>query len=196
MSPVDELSRDGGFGPDNPYLSKVTWSRPSPKGGIVHPFGAIFPAWALHPSFSMDLVERIRLRKTVAQARTAAGRRRTIFGESSLAGDRRFPGIVRIIAAVCILAIGLSIIVLVTSQSSLADRDYITYWASGRQLLAHQNPYYQAALAVLDRSAGSKPGRVHDCPQPAERNFLLSCCWRNSVRGRAELYGFSRWLPP
>ncbi len=66
----------------------------------------------------------------------------------------------RVIAAICILAIGLSIIVLVTSQSSLADRDYITYWASGRQLLAHQNPYDVSALAALDRSAGSGSGRV------------------------------------
>jgi hypothetical protein len=64
------------------------------------------------------------------------------------------------IAAICILAIGLSIIVLVTSQSSLADRDYITYWASGRQLLAHKNPYDLSALVALDRSAGAGNGRV------------------------------------
>jgi hypothetical protein len=49
---------------------------------------------------------------------------------------------------------------MVASQSSLADRDYITYWSSGRQLLAHQNPYDQAALVALDRSAGAVGGRV------------------------------------
>lgn len=66
----------------------------------------------------------------------------------------------RIVAAICILAIGLSIIVLVTNQSSLADRDYITYWASGRQLLAHKNPYDASALLALDHSAGAVGDRV------------------------------------
>ena len=102
----------------------------------------------------------------------------------------------RIIAAVCILAIGLSIIVLVTSQSSLADRDYITYWASGRQLLAHQNPYYQAALAVLDRSAGSKPGRVTIARNPPNVIFFELLLAQFSPRTGGMLYGFSRWLPP
>ena len=64
------------------------------------------------------------------------------------------------VAAVCILATGLAVIVLVTSQSSLAARDWITYWASGRQLLSHQNPYDQAALVAWDRSAGAPNGRV------------------------------------
>lgn len=63
-------------------------------------------------------------------------------------------------AAVCILAAGLAVIVLMTTQSSLAGRDWITYWASGRQLLAHQNPYDAAALAALDRAAGAGNGRV------------------------------------
>lgn len=64
------------------------------------------------------------------------------------------------VAAVCILAAGLAVIVLMTSQNSLAGRDWITYWASGRQLLSHQNPYDQAALAALDRSAGAGNGKV------------------------------------
>ncbi|HEX6494868.1 MAG TPA: glycosyltransferase family 87 protein [Acidobacteriaceae bacterium] len=66
----------------------------------------------------------------------------------------------RLLAAVCILAIGLSVIVLMTSQSTVAERDYITYWASGRLLLHHDNPYGAAALLALDRSAGSTGNRV------------------------------------
>jgi Glycosyltransferase family 87 len=52
----------------------------------------------------------------------------------------------RILAAICLLAIGLSIIVLVTSQSSFSDRDFTAYFAIGRQLLAHRNPYAQSAF--------------------------------------------------
>jgi Glycosyltransferase family 87 len=60
----------------------------------------------------------------------------------------------KVIAAVCILAVGLSIIVLVTSESSLADRDYIAYWAIGHQLLAHANPYAQSAFLAWNPSGG------------------------------------------
>jgi Glycosyltransferase family 87 len=59
----------------------------------------------------------------------------------------------KVIAAVCILAVGLSVIVLVTSENSLAHRDYIAYWAIGHQLLAHGNPYAQSAFHAWDQSA-------------------------------------------
>lgn len=74
-----------------------------------------------------------------------------------MAGNRNFW---KTLAAACILLAGLAVIVLVTTQSSLADRDWITYWASGRQLLAHHNPYDQPALAALDHSVLPGSGKV------------------------------------
>lgn len=40
------------------------------------------------------------------------------------------------------------------SGSDAANRDYVSYWASGRQLLHHQNPYDATALLAVERSAG------------------------------------------
>jgi hypothetical protein len=66
---------------------------------------------------------------------------------------------VKTAAAVCILAVGLAVIVLATSQTSLAHRDWIAYWSSGRLLLTHQNPYNEKVLVDLARSVGAGNGK-------------------------------------
>ncbi|MGA3033024.1 MAG: glycosyltransferase family 87 protein [Terracidiphilus sp.] len=40
----------------------------------------------------------------------------------------------------------------------VARRDYIVYWATGQQLVHHQNPYDPAALNQIERDAGFKGG--------------------------------------
>lgn len=65
----------------------------------------------------------------------------------------------RMAAAALILIFGLSFIVFVASQSSLTGRDSVAYWAGGRLLLAHQNPYDLPALAAMARSGGAGPGK-------------------------------------
>jgi Glycosyltransferase family 87 len=44
------------------------------------------------------------------------------------------------------------------SRAVVAKRDFITYWATGRQLIHHANPYDSAALNVLERDAGFTRG--------------------------------------
>jgi len=43
-------------------------------------------------------------------------------------------------------------------QQIVSRRDYIVYWATGQQLVHHQNPYDPAALNQLERDAGFKGG--------------------------------------
>jgi Glycosyltransferase family 87 len=66
----------------------------------------------------------------------------------------------RMAAAALILIFGLTFIVFVASQSSLTGRDSVAYWAGGRLLLAHQNPYDLPALAAMGRSGGAGPGKT------------------------------------
>ncbi|HEY3991074.1 MAG TPA: glycosyltransferase family 87 protein [Acidobacteriaceae bacterium] len=46
------------------------------------------------------------------------------------------------------------------SGQDIANRDYISYWASGRLLLHHQNPYDPAALLAVEKSAGYSSQRA------------------------------------
>lgn len=48
----------------------------------------------------------------------------------------------------------LSLVTVVLGRQNAANRDYIEYWASGQQLVHHQNPYDLTALLKLERSAG------------------------------------------
>jgi hypothetical protein len=65
---------------------------------------------------------------------------------------RRTP--LRMLAAALMLSVGLGILLTVLQQSDVANRDSIGYWAAGRQILSHQNPYDQAAIRGLEESAG------------------------------------------
>jgi hypothetical protein len=95
------------------------------------------------------------------------------------------------IAAICILAIGLSIIVLVTSQSSLADRDYITYWQADANCWPIKTlmicPHWQLWIARPAAAMAASPSLA-----VRQTRCISSCCWRSSVRGRAALFGSSR----
>ena len=68
----------------------------------------------------------------------------------------------RKIAAAAILAAGFCWVVflfaITLTDSDVAGRDYIQYWAAGRQVLHHANPYDADAILKLEQSAG--PGRT------------------------------------
>lgn len=67
----------------------------------------------------------------------------------------------RIVAAGIVLA-GLGwvtfIFALSLTDQDISGRDYIEYWAEGRQVLRHANPYDSSAVLRLEQSAG--PGRT------------------------------------
>ena len=66
------------------------------------------------------------------------------------------------IAAAAILAAGFLWVVFLfavhLTDRDVAGRDYVQYWAEGRQVLAHVNPFDAQAILRLEQSAG--PGRV------------------------------------
>lgn len=51
--------------------------------------------------------------------------------------------------------------ILPVNRAVVARRDYITYWAAGRQLAHHANPYDSAALEALERGAGFTGGTAY-----------------------------------
>ncbi|MGH9589977.1 MAG: glycosyltransferase 87 family protein [Terracidiphilus sp.] len=68
----------------------------------------------------------------------------------------------RRIAAGAILAAGFLWVVFLFAANltdhDVAGRDYVQYWAEGRQVLAHANPFDAEAILRLEQSAG--PGRI------------------------------------
>jgi hypothetical protein len=63
--------------------------------------------------------------------------------------------ILRWVAAASILSVGVLILAYTLSHSSGVDRDFISYWAAGKQLIHHGNPYDGRAILALQRGAGS-----------------------------------------
>lgn len=65
----------------------------------------------------------------------------------------------RIAAAALVIALGFAFVLAVFASSlteeNVGGRDYIQYWASGRLLLGHINPYDPAAVLRLEQASGS-----------------------------------------
>ena len=60
----------------------------------------------------------------------------------------------RAIAALCLVAIGIGILVLIAKSNNAGQRDFISYWAAGQQLIHGANPYDREAVQRLERTAG------------------------------------------
>jgi len=65
----------------------------------------------------------------------------------------------RKLAAFCILAVGAGILIFAVSTSSAGQRDFISYWAAGKQLIHGANPYDGPAILALERTAGLEGDR-------------------------------------
>jgi Glycosyltransferase family 87 len=68
------------------------------------------------------------------------------------------------IAIACALAALFTILFLSTmpfNRAVVARRDFITYWATGRQLARHGDPYDPAALSKIERDAGFEGGSAY-----------------------------------
>lgn len=64
------------------------------------------------------------------------------------------------VVGVCTLAFALNAGAILTSllaNGFAGQRDFITYWCSGVQLVHHRNPYDEALIGVLERSVGFSP---------------------------------------
>ncbi len=66
-----------------------------------------------------------------------------------------------LMAIACVLAALFTILYLSAlpfNRAAVAKRDFITYWATGQQLVHHANPYDASALNILERNAGFTGG--------------------------------------
>src|SRR5258708_1052310 len=77
----------------------------------------------------------------------------------------------RMLAAGCMLAVGVCILTFAMSGSNAANRDFICYWAAGHQLAHHANPYDEDAIPRLEQTAGTD-GRPYFMRNPPTAFFL------------------------
>jgi Glycosyltransferase family 87 len=80
----------------------------------------------------------------------------------------------KIIGTVAALAIALLGLLIFTATSHLAAKDYIEYWASGRLLIHHIDPYSPGDVFMLEKSQGySRTGPIV-MPNPPWSLFLVA----------------------
>jgi F0F1-type ATP synthase assembly protein I len=60
----------------------------------------------------------------------------------------------RVFAALSIAAAGVAILVMIAKSNNAGQRDFISYWSAGQQLVNGGDPYDAAAIQRLERSAG------------------------------------------
>lgn len=73
---------------------------------------------------------------------------------------------VRILAAGLLLLFGVGFLAFTMSSSNAANKDFVTYWAAGKQLVHHANPYDAEAIFRLEREAGCKEDRPYFMRNP------------------------------
>lgn len=78
----------------------------------------------------------------------------------------------RALAALSLLAIGVGILSLSMTGHAASNRDYITYWAAGQQLIHRGNPYDGEAVLRLEQSAGFQGNRPLFMRNPPSAFFL------------------------
>ena len=78
----------------------------------------------------------------------------------------------RVSIAGLLLLAGVGILALSMSSSNAANKDFVTYWAAGRQLLHHANPYDGPEILRLEREAGSKVDLPYFMRNPPIALFL------------------------
>ena len=60
----------------------------------------------------------------------------------------------RIAAAGCLAVVGVSILVFIARTNNASQRDFISYWAAGQQLVHGANPYDGDAVLRIESRVG------------------------------------------
>jgi hypothetical protein len=60
----------------------------------------------------------------------------------------------RVLVAVCLLAVGAGILAMIVRENIAGARDFIAYWSAGQQLRHGANPYSWTEVLRLERAAG------------------------------------------
>jgi hypothetical protein len=97
----------------------------------------------------------------------------------------------RIVAASSILGIGTLILAFAMSADDAANRDFIAYWAAGKQLIHHADPYDVPTVLTLERNAGLPGPRPFIMRNPPFALFITLPLAPFSVRTGAILWSFA-----
>ena len=62
--------------------------------------------------------------------------------------------IVRILVVICLFSVSAGVLILVANSIDVGNRDFISYWAAGKQLVHRASPYDSAAILRIERAAG------------------------------------------
>ena len=79
---------------------------------------------------------------------------------------------VRVVIAGLLVVMGVCILAFAMTGSNAANKDFVTYWAAGKQLVRHANPYDAAEILRLEREAGCKENRPYFMRNPPTSFFL------------------------
>ena len=60
----------------------------------------------------------------------------------------------RILLVICLFSVSTAIVIFAANSIDVANRDFISYWAAGKQIVHRANPYDSAAVLRTERSAG------------------------------------------
>jgi hypothetical protein len=78
----------------------------------------------------------------------------------------------RIFGAICLLAVGAAILVMIAQQNDAGRRDFIAYWSAGQQVRHGQDPYDRGAILRMERAAGFNQDRPLIMRNPPVALFL------------------------
>jgi hypothetical protein len=93
--------------------------------------------------------------------------------------------------AASILGVGVLILTYSLSNGGGVDRDFISYWAAGKQLIHHGNPYDGPAILALENGAGSSDVRPFFMRNPPTAFFLTLLIAFFSTRTGALLWSLA-----
>lgn len=78
----------------------------------------------------------------------------------------------RVFAALFLVALGIYILAYAMTGNNAANRDFISYWAAGRQLVHHGNPYDGPEILRIERAAGFEDNRPFFMRNPPTAFFI------------------------
>jgi hypothetical protein len=84
-----------------------------------------------------------------------------------------------VLIAGLLLLTGVAILALAMSSSNAANKDFVTYWAAGRQHLHHANPYDGAEILRLEREPEARQTATVLHAEPANSALSCSAVWRD-----------------
>lgn len=76
------------------------------------------------------------------------------------------------VAVLVLLAVGVGLLAVLTTNDDVANRDFVEYWAAGQQLVRGANPYGADPIFTIERSAGWQGPRPIVMFNPPSALFL------------------------